>query len=274
MMLSKQEFERFSEIVYQHLGIKMPQGKCTMLSARVHKRLRALHMETFREYADFLFSPLGQQAELAHLYDAVTTNKTEFFREPAHFTFLTETVLPELTGHTTALRFWSAGCSTGEEPYTLAMVLRDYRERCGGFPFDILATDISRQALRQARQAVYREEQIEPVPAPLRPKYLLRSRERSKRLIRIAPEIRRDVRFGRLNFMDEDFGIDHPMHVIFCRNVIIYFDRQTQEHLIRKLCRHLLPGGYLFLGHSESLYGLPLPLNQVAPTVYRKTGDS
>ena len=273
MMLSKQEFERFSEIVYRHLGIKMPGGKRTMLSARVHKRLRALEMETFQEYADFLFSPEGQQAELAHLYDVVTTNKTDFFREPGHFTYLTDAVLPALAERRDALRFWSAGCSSGEEPYTLAMVLSHYRETQRDIRFDILATDISRKALDLAMRAVYREEQIVPVPAPFRKKYLLRSRDRSARLTRIAPEIRQCVTFGRLNFMDEDFAIRHPMDVIFCRNVIIYFDKRTQEELIRKFCRHLLPGGFLFLGHSESLHGIDLPLTQVAPTIYRKVAE-
>jgi chemotaxis protein methyltransferase CheR len=270
MILSKQEFDRFSEIVYRHLGIKMPGEKRTMLSARVHKRLRALEMKTFQEYADFLFSPAGQQTELAQLYDVVTTNKTDFFREPGHFIHLTETVLPGLADRRASLRFWSAGCSSGEEPYTLAMVLRDFQESHSDFRFDILATDISRKALDSAMKAVYREEQVEPVPAAFRRKFLLRSRDRSARLVRISPEIRRCVRFGRLNLMEEDFGIRQPMDLIFCRNVLIYFDKQTQEELIRKFCRHLLPGGLLFLGHSESLYGFDLPLVQVAPTIYRK----
>ncbi|HSH27372.1 MAG TPA: CheR family methyltransferase [Wenzhouxiangella sp.] len=121
-----------------------------------------------------------------------------------------------------------------------------------------------------ARKAIYAEERIHPIPEPLRRKYLLRSRDRSSGLVRIDSDLRRMLRFGRLNFMDEDFGLRERFHVIFCRNVIIYFDKATQERLMHKFCRHLVPGGYLFLGHSESLHGFHLPLRQVAPTVYQR----
>ena len=228
-------------------------------------------MKSYGEYADYLFSSEGQATEMVHLYDAVTTNKTDFFREPGHFTYLTEQVLPELLQRRESpLHFWSAGCSTGEEPYTLAMVLLEAQERFGSFDFTVTATDISTRVLEIARKAVYREERAEPIPLNLRRKYLLRSRDRSAQLVRIAGEVRKKIRFGRLNFMDREFGLREPMQVIFCRNVIIYFDRPTQEALMLRFCRHLVPGGFLFLGHSESLHGLDLPLVQVAPTIYRK----
>jgi chemotaxis protein methyltransferase CheR len=141
-----------------------------------------------------------------------------------------------------------------------------------GFDFFILATDISTQMLSKGARAIYDEERIAPIPLELRRKYLLRSKDRSKRIIRVAPDLRDRVRFRRLNFMDSDFGMREPIDIIFCRNVFIYFDRQTQERILHNFCRHLIPGGYVFMGHSESINGLDVPLVQVAPSVYRKPG--
>lgn len=273
--LTSREFQRLSGFIYDELGIKMPETKRSMLSGRLAKRLRALSLASFGGYCDFLFSAEGQEQEMVHLINAVTTNKTDFFREPSHFDYLVRQALPELrrsglVGAGGKLRIWSAGCSTGEEPYTLAMVLAEVREQSPGFGFDILATDISSRVLDVARRAVYPLERIEPVPLVLRGKYLLKNRDRNNPLVRIAPELRSRISFGRLNFMDETFGLREPVDIIFCRNVIIYFDKPTQERLMVKFCRYLKPGGYLFLGHSESLHGYHVPLDQVAPTVYRK----
>lgn len=277
MELNTRDFQRLSRFIYDELGIKMPESKRTMLTGRLSKRLRALSLADFSDYCDFFFSPQGQEWEMVHLVNAVTTNKTDFFREPAHFNFLIQSVLPALIqkrkGSTERLiRIWSAGCSTGEEPYTLAMVLSDFKERpeSAGFRFDILATDISSRVLDIAKSAIYPEDRIAPIPPLTRKKYLLKSRDSNDPKVRIVPDLRSMVRFGRLNFMDAEFGIRERMDIIFCRNVIIYFDRQTQEALVGKFCRHLIPGGFLFLGHSESLHGLDLPLQQVAPTVYRR----
>ena len=204
----------------------------------------------------------------------MTTNKTDFFREPSHFDYLVQTTLPVLktlrTYHgRSPLRVWSAGCSTGEEPYTLAMVLAEERALRSGPSYEILATDISMRVLDIARRAVYPMERIEPVPMAMRKKYLLRGRDRNNPEVRISQELRKSVRFGRLNFMDEEFGLPEPVDIIFCRNVIIYFDKPTQERLMQKFSRYLLPGGYLFLGHSESLHGYETEFVQVAPTIYR-----
>ena len=184
-----------------------------MLEARFQKRLRALGMKTFDDYCAYLFSPEGMEHELHHMIDTVTTNKTDFFREPSHFEFLVNTVLPEMTaprraGAEKKLRIWSAGCSTGEEPYTLAMVINEFAERypsCG-FAWSILATDISTKVLEKARQAVFDRERVMPIPDPLKRKYLLKSKDRNKGLVRIVPELRQMVCFRRLNFMDDDFG--------------------------------------------------------------------
>jgi len=165
---------------------------------------------------------------------------------------------------------WSAGCSSGEEPYTLAMVLSEFAAGCADFDYRILATDICTQVLEKAQMAVYPEERIAPVPPLLKRKYLLRGKDTSSGLVRVVPELREKVRFCHLNLMAGDFGMRQPMDIIFCRNVIIYFDRPTQERLLNRLCAHLSPGGYLFMGHSETLSGLDVPLTSVYPTVYRK----
>lgn len=262
------------EYIQTEYGIKMPPAKKTMLESRLQKRLRLLGMDSFKDYLTFVFSPEGMEQELVHMVDAVTTNKTDFFREPSHFEYLVDRVLPDLVERTGAglrrpLVIWSAGCSTGEEPYTLAMVLAEYALKVQGFKFQILASDISTQVLERASMAIYDEEKVAPVPPSMRKRYLLRSKDRDKRRVRIVPELRATLSFRRINFM-EDFGMREQMDIIFCRNVIIYFDRQTQERLLRRFGDHLHPGGYLFMGHSETLSGLALPYVPVAPTVYRK----
>ncbi|WP_425325950.1 CheR family methyltransferase [Oceanidesulfovibrio marinus] len=269
--MSAKDFERFSQFIYGEVGIKMPISKKTMLEARLQKRLRYLKIEDYHSYCEFLFSSEGMQRELPHLIDVVTTNTTDFFREPKHFEFLSDTVLPLLAPRLgpRPLTVWSAGCSTGMEPYTLAMVLSEFAGTRTSFTFSILATDISTQALEKAVTAIYEEERVLPVPSMLKSKYLLRSKDRSKRLVRIVPELRKLIRFRRLNFM-EDFTFKRPLDIIFCRNVIIYFDRPTQEVLFQKFCRCLAAGGFLFIGHSESLSGMDLPLKQVAPTIYQR----
>jgi chemotaxis protein methyltransferase CheR len=168
------------------------------------------------------------------------------------------------------LRVWSSACSTGEEPYTLAMFLHDYGTRNQGFSYTVLATDISTTVLREAQKAVYDEQRIAPVPAPMRKKYILRSKNRENQQVRIVPELRSRVEFRWTNLKDPKLAATEKMDVIFCRNVIIYFDRPTQELVINNLCNHLLPGGFVFMGHSENLNGLRIPLTPVAPTIYRK----
>jgi len=265
-------FERFSEFIKAELGIKMPASKKTLLEARLQKRLRELCMTSHEEYCEYLFSPAGMEEELVNLVDVVTTNTTDFFREPKHFELLSQKILPELFDRGNAVRninIWSAGCSSGEEPYTLSIVLSEFARQNSGFTFSILATDISTHVLRMAVRAIYPESKIGPIPQELRKRYLLRSKERSRRLVRIGPEARSHVRFRRLNFMEE-FSFEGQLDIIFCRNVVIYFDRQTQEMLFTRFCRKLAKGGFLFIGHSESLAGMDLPLEPVAPTVYRR----
>ncbi|EAT15077.1 protein-glutamate O-methyltransferase CheR [Desulfuromonas acetoxidans] len=272
MELTQRDFQRLSLFIYQKLGIKISDSKRTMLQGRLGKRLRALKLSCVEDYCEYLFSPQGEQMEHVHLFDVVTTNKTDFFRESGHFDYLTSQVLSSWqAGHRHGRRFriWSAGCSTGEEPYTMAMVLNDYAQQHPGFDFEIIATDISTRVLDHARTAVYHKERIAPVAEQLRKRYLLKHKDSGNELVRISPDLRKKVRFGRLNFMDSTFQLPDKVDVIFCRNVIIYFDKTTQEKLVGKFCHHLKDDGFLFLGHSESLHGFSVPLHQVAPTVYR-----
>jgi chemotaxis protein methyltransferase CheR len=271
-VMSSKSFQKLSQFIHTQVGIKLPQGKKVMLEARLQKRLRVLGMDSYESYVDFLFTEKGQQSELRPLIDVVTTNTTEFFREPKHFEILVQDILPEWmrrTGGQRTLRLWSAGCSFGMEPYTLSMVMHEFAGWNKSFSFSILATDISTRALQHAARGVYEQDKIGSIPQQFRKKYLLRSKDPNKALVRMGPELRQTIDFRRLNFMEE-FSFDKELDIIFCRNVIIYFDKPTQERLFRQFCRCLQKDGHLFIGHSESLSGMALPLEQIAPTVYRR----
>lgn len=270
--MTDKEFKRLSEFIHTEVGIKLPFSKKVMVEARLQKRLRQLGKAGYRDYYEYLFSPEGLDEELVQLIDVITTNTTEFFREPRHFEIMTGQTLPlwrNQYGTGRPFRLWSAGCSTGEEPYTLCIVLSEFAARSPGFRFSVMATDISTRVLAMAKNGVYPEERVGKMSLELKRRYFLRSKDHAKRLVRVAPDIRRLVDFRRLNFMDA-FAFPEQLDTIFCRNVMIYFDRTTQEQLLQKFCTQLLPGGFLFIGHSESLTGMDLPLRQHAPTVYRK----
>ncbi len=271
--LKKEDFTRLGSFIQSSIGIKMPKQKKTMVEARLRKRLRTLNLKSYTDYCDYLFSKQGMEEELVNLIDVITTNKTEFFREADHFDFMVQSILPGMiNGRYRRLSIWSAACSTGEEPYTLAMIMEEYAKRHpeSRFEYEILATDISNEVLNKAKDAVYSETRVENMPIDLKKEYLLRSKDRSKKLVRIIPELRKNVTFQHLNLMDEKFEFKQKMDIIFCRNVIIYFERKTQEKLINRLCEYLKPNGYIFMGHSEVLAGLNLPLKSIAPTVYQK----
>lgn len=275
--LTEADFNRFSRLIYDTCGIKMPPHKKSMLEARLRRRLRVLGIKTFEEYCEYVFSAPGMEQELVSLIDVVTTNKTDFFREAAHFDYLVERALPEMisqygVGFERPFRVWSAGCSTGEEPYTMAMVLSEFARQNEGFRFQILASDISTQVLERASKGIYTADKVQTVAESLKKRYLLRSRDPESNQVRIVPELRAMVSFKRVNFMDDDFGLRESFDIIFCRNVIIYFDRPTQQTLLQRLCEHLDDGRYIFMGHSETLHGMNLPLTQKAPAVYRKKG--
>lgn len=248
-----------------------------MVELRIRPRLRSLNMASYSEYCEYLFGRSGLADELIHLLDAVTTNKTDFFREPGHFDYLVQEALPDLIArnrNARELRYWISGCSTGEEPYTLAMVLSEYAEAYPGFRFSLLATDIAHSVLEKAMLRFFSADVVNAVPTALRRRYFMRSRDKSSNQLRVVPELRSTIKFRQLNFMDVDYGLAEKVDAFFCRNVMIYFDRPTQQRILQKLSHWLLPGGYAFIGHSETLHGMDLPLVAVAPALYRKMNGS
>lgn len=271
--LSEKDFSRLSEFIYKNYGIKMPREKRTMLEGRLTKRLRAKRMSTFSEYCDYVFSPKGMEEEVMYMINVVSTNKTDFFREPAHFEFLYEHVLPEHTESSSGkpFRVWSAASSSGEEAYTIALLINEYNRLANTrLPFSIFGTDISSDILEKALLGIYREDRIATVPSVYKQRYFMVNKDPQKKLVRVVPELRKACSFMRLNLIDPVYPVQEKFDAIFCRNVLIYFDRPTQEAVINKLCNHLVPGGYFFLGHSESTMGMDVPLKSIRPSVFKK----
>jgi chemotaxis protein methyltransferase CheR len=270
--LSQRSFDQFADYITSELGIKMPDSKITMVQGRLMRRARELQLRSIDEYGDYFFSTPSDE-EREYIINAITTNKTDFFREPEHFDYLVKTALPTLRAddgsRMSRLNVWSAGCSSGQEPYTLAMILCEYGVQHAGFSFAILGTDISTKVLRHAERGMYEEGLTEPIPAALRQRYLMSGKGRSSGLVRMSSALRGKVSFHQLNFMDDSYPLHDKFDVAFCRNVLIYFDRKTQEKVLCKICRHINPGGYLFLGHSESPTGMNIPARQVATAVFR-----
>jgi chemotaxis protein methyltransferase CheR len=272
--LRQRDFARLAEFIEAYSGIRMPPTKITMVEGRLRRRVRETGAANLSQYCERLFEGGDLPTEAVHLIDAVTTNKTEFFREPEHFSYLLNSALPTLLAESpvgrSAVKLWSAACSTGAEPYTLAMVLAEFHQQHHGQRVSILATDLSTEVLQVAVRGVYPQAAALAIPAELRHRYLLRSRDAARGMVRIIPELRAWVRFARLNLISPEYQVDHDFDVIFCRNVLIYFDKAMQHTVLQQLIRHLRPGGYLFLGHSESLAGLTLPLQAVGHTVFRR----
>ncbi len=267
--LSDSEFAKLSKFIYSEYGIKMPPEKRIMLQSRLQKRLRALKIYSFKEYIEYVFSKDGTN-EVIHMMDVVSTNKTDFYREPAHFEYLRDTILPQIYTERKSIKLWSAGCSSGPEVYTLAIELTEFGIKNAGFDYSILGTDISTLMLKKAYAAIYPEDMVQMIPLDLKRKYLLKSKDKTKKLIRVSQELRKKAKFQRVNFMDDSYPVNDQFDIIFCRNVLIYFDRDTQEKVINKLCRHLRQGGFFFLGHSESITNINVPLKQLKPTVYTR----
>ena len=270
--LSDAEFKKFSDLIYQQVGIFMRMEKKELLNARLGKRLRACQLDSFQEYFDFISRPDQQKLEFVMFLDSVSTNFTSFFREVSHFEYLKANVLPELVAMKRSNRdfvFWSSASSSGEEPYTLAMFLNEFGEQNAGFRYKIIATDISTRVLAMAANGVYPIEQTTKVPHDILTKYFQKGLGNSAGKVKVKDDIRRQVTFQRFNLMDE-FPWHGEMDVIFCRNVMIYFDRQTQEKLIGKFYNCLNKGGYLFIGHSESIASLKHDFVQVEATTYKK----
>ncbi|MFC6789090.1 CheR family methyltransferase [Methylobacterium komagatae] len=275
--LSERHFRSIADVIEARVGIQLPASKRTMVEGRLRKRVRALSLETLDDYGRHLFDEGRLAEEFVHLVDCVTTNKTDFFREPAHFDLLRDTLVPhlcKLPAHRKdrpLLKMWSAASSSGAEAYTLAMVLQDMIAEGHRFDFAILGTDISTEVLRIAADGIYSEDMLAAIPAAYRHRYVMMARDRIRQIGRIVPELRRHVHFRHLNLMDQRYPFDRDVDVIFCRNVLIYFDKPTQRAVLGRLVGHLRPGGYLVVGHSESMSVAGVPdLTQVTSTVFRR----
>jgi chemotaxis protein methyltransferase CheR len=272
--LREDYFYRLTEVIERLTGIKLLAGKQAMLEGRLRKRVRALGLSTLNDYAEFIFERGGLHRESPHLVDCATTNKTDFFREPEHFTFLANKLIPQiLSGKPRGarqLKFWSAAASIGAEAFTLAMLMADMAGNLE-FEFFILGTDICSTVLEQARRAIYSIEMLNPVPDHMLERFVMPAKDPARQEMRIVPELRRYVQFEQLNLMDEDYALDTHFDVIFCRNILIYFAKENQERVVKKLAKCLAPNGFLILGHSESMAGSQeLLLEQVAPTVFQR----
>jgi len=264
--LTAAQFARITDVLHEHAGIRMREGKEGLVRARLTKRLRKLGLSDFDAYLDFIEKDKTRK-EFAEMIDALTTNKTSFLREASHFDFLRDAVFPTLSG---PVRIWSAGCSSGEEPYTLAMLCNEAFSDIGKRDVRILATDISHRVLAQAKAGVYPAENMSDVPAPWLQKYWSRKQDPTGRPVFEAEKnLRRLVHFAKLNLM-ERWPMQGPFDAILCRNVMIYFDKATQQQLVERYWQLLRPGGHLFVGHSESLTGLAHKFRYVQPAVYVK----
>jgi chemotaxis protein methyltransferase CheR len=270
--LSPGNFARLAQLVESYSGIHLPAEKKYMVEGRLRRRAQALALSSLDAYCDALFEQGLWGDELVSLIDAITTNKTEFFRERPHFRILGEQVLPEFVGAgpRRPLRFWSAACANGAEAYSAAMLMDDFAGDHPGLRFQIVATDICSAVLREAKMAVFDREMMAPVPADYQKRYVMFPVDSGDRTVRMKPSLRQAVSFGRVNLMDPSYPLAEKQDVIFCRNLLIYFTRDRQEMVLRRLCDHLNQGGYLFISHTENIMGMKLPVRQMAPSVFQR----
>ena len=264
--LNDQQFHKITQMVHRTSGIHLKQGKEALVKARLMKRLRALGLGSVDQYLSFLQSNEGS-GEMTSFIDVMTTNKTSFFREAEHFNYLRDTILPEVEG--AKLRFWSAACSSGEEPYSLAILLREHLADIDKKDLLILATDISRSMLEKADKAIYHKETVVNLPCDYINKYFIKNKKGHTETYQVTANIKKLVRLRSLNLMGP-WPMKGSFNVIFCRNVMIYFDRTTQQRLINRFWEFLKPGGHLFVGHSEGLAAINHNFRYVRPATYRK----
>jgi chemotaxis protein methyltransferase CheR len=269
LKLNDRQFDKISKMVYQVSGIDLHQGKEELVKARLLKRLRALQIPNFDRYLKYIEKD-SKGTEIQEMVDVLTTNKTHFFREMEHLNFLKDKIMPNLKKD--RIRIWSAGCSSGEEPYSIAIVLREMFPDIGSRDVKILATDISDRMLEKARYGTYDEELVKSFPPQYRSGSFVAAERVRPRKYAIAPAVKSLVYFAKLNLM-EQWPMSGPFDVIFCRNVMIYFDKPTQESLVKRFWDVLADGGYLLVGHSESLTFLSHNYRYIQPAVYKKINN-
>lgn len=265
--LEKSQFERITQMLYSLSKIKMGPGKEELVKSRLMKRLRALNLSNFDDYIKYVKED-NTKNEIRHMIDVLTTNKTDFFREPKHFEYMVGTIIPEIANQR-KIRIWSAGCSSGEEPYSIAIQLHEAIPNISNYDVQILATDISSQILAKAREAKYEQDRMTGIPKAILNKYFQCIQTENPRTYKVNDRILKMVKIARLNLM-ERWPMSGPFDIIFCRNVMIYFDKKTQEQLINRFWQLLGKGNHLFVGHSESMTGLSHQFRYVQPAIYQK----
>ncbi len=266
--ITDKQFEILAGYIQSNYGIRLPLQKKMLLESRLQGRLAHFNFSSFEDYIHLLFDQ-PDSLEIYELVDAVSTNKTFFFRETKHFDYLEKQILP--TFSKSKLKIWSAAASTGEEAFTAAMVLEEFRlTNKVSWTYEILGTDISKQCLRVASKGIYSSSQLSELPEDYVKKYLLRNKGSELKKVRLNEKIRAQIGFKYLNLISNEYGIASDFDVVFCRNVLIYFEKPIQEIVLNKICKKIKVGGYLFLGHSESILGMTLPLKQLAPTIFKR----
>jgi chemotaxis protein methyltransferase CheR len=274
--LSRKDHKLVAAYIERVAGIQLPESKVSLIEGRLRKRQRQTGHVSLHEYINVVLNSDECEQERLHFLDALTTNKTDFYREPDHFQTLRNHVLKTLAplhqqGWKQPLRIWSAGCSSGEEPYTLAIEMMELRRELTGLRFTIQATDISNSSLITARNATYAHNRVEPVPSALRKRYLLRSRNKAKDLVCMGPELRDKVKFSVFNLLTDEYNFQSRFDIIFCRNVMIYFNNEDRNQIIDRFSHSLVQGGLLFIGHAESIADRSSKFKQTVPAVYQKT---
>ena len=276
--VTDKEFSLFQKLIYEKAGIYLAEPKRALIDSRLAKRIRELGLDSFAAYYHHVVDD-RDGTELIELLDRISTNETRFLREPRQFEFLETRIIPEWTAKAAAgmrmrrILAWSAGCSTGEEPYSLAMVLRDQFAPSAGWDIEILATDLSSRALERARAAIWPIAKAEEIPARYLKRFMLKGIGAQSGKMKPAPEIRAMVRFERVNLNDDVYPVSGRFDLILCRNVLIYFDGPSRLRVIHRLLNHLAPGGYFLVGHAESLNGVTDRVRPVMPTVYANAED-
>lgn len=252
-------------------GIVLSDAKKDMVYSRLARRVRQLGLTSFNAYCGLVQDDSVNAEELVHLTNAITTNLTSFFRESHHFDYLSASIIPELRDRNRTnkrIRIWSAGCSTGEEPYSIAITLRDSMRDIDSWDVRLLATDLDTNVLDTAARGVYKDERIEGIDASTRKRWFLKGRNGTSGMVRARDELRNLITFKQLNLMG-DWPLKGPLDVIFCRNVVIYFDLETQKRLINRFADLLAPGGYLIMGHSENLHKVSRRFRLIGKTIYQ-----
>ncbi|EDY81395.1 CheR methyltransferase, SAM binding domain [Verrucomicrobiia bacterium DG1235] len=273
--ITDQDYSFIRDLIYKETRINLGDSKRELVSARLGKRLRANNLGSYTEYCKMLQSR-PNSGELYHLIDAISTNHTFFFREINHFNFLNSAILPSFSngsfGSSRDLKIWSCACSTGEEPYSLAIALEEYFDKQQSSNWSIQCSDISNRVLDFASKGIYDSERLKNVKPEWLKRYFQKGEKQMDGYFRVRPELSKKIKFQRLNLFAPSFPWHEKFHVIFCRNVMIYFDRETQQELVGRLAQHLLPGGFLLIGHAESLAGIKHPYQSIKPAIYQLPG--